>query len=246
MGYFCLKYWKMFLKLAKDVTIKRKVVDNIIDINTIKYNGMKTLRRLIVVMIAIVAISGTASAQLSFGVTAGAKINDLHFKRDAYDAPLNTGITGGLMMEYMFPNTNVGVDVSLMFLYIKTVLYENANYEHKNKLEKTSPFIELPVNFKWKIALPVARDIVKPYLSTGPCLSVTGGEQELGVQHMKNKAITIDWGVGLGVELFKKVQVGARYGFGLTNAYDTFGFKGKWTDIESRKNSWTISATYIF
>ena len=48
------------------------------------------------------------------------------------------------------------------------------------------------------------------------------------------------------VELFKKVQVGARYGFGLTNAYDTFGFKGKWTDIESRKNSWTISATYIF
>ena len=60
----------MFLKFAKDVTINRKVVDNIIDINTIKYNGMKTLRRLIVVMIAIVAISGTSSAHFSFRVTA--------------------------------------------------------------------------------------------------------------------------------------------------------------------------------
>lgn len=60
------------------------------------------------------------------------------------------------------------------------------------------------------------------------------------------KTAVFDWNFGLGVELFEKFQVGVNYGLALTNAYETFGFKGQWTDIDSKKNSWTISATYMF
>ena len=78
---------------------------------------MKTIKRFITVVIAIVAIAGTASAQLSFGIKAGAKIDDFKFENKDYKAPNNLGFTAGLMLEYMFPSTSVGIDASLMYTH---------------------------------------------------------------------------------------------------------------------------------
>ena len=207
---------------------------------------MKTIKKLIAVSIALVSIVGTASAQISFGAKIGAKINDLNFKQERYGDATNTGITGGLMFEYMFPKTNVGIEASLMYFYVKTAFDDDANSSLPTPVKYTTHFIELPVNFKWKIGLPVARKVVTPYLTTGPALSVIAGERQVAVNHIRCKTAVFDWNFGLGVELFEKFQVGVNYGLALTNAYETFGFKGQWTDIDSKKNSWTISATYMF
>lgn len=207
---------------------------------------MKTIKRFIAVAIALVAFAGTVSAQISFGAKIGAKINDINFNNERYEDATNTGITGGLMLEYMFPKTNVGIDVSLMYFYVKTAFNDNANSILPTPVEYKTHFIELPVNFKWKIGLPVARKVVTPYLTTGPALSVIAGERQIVVNHIRCKMAVFDWNFGLGVELFEKFQVGVNYGLALTNAYETFGFKGQWTDIDSKKNSWTISATYMF
>lgn len=209
---------------------------------------MKTIKKLIAVSIALVSIVGTASAQISFGAKIGAKINDLNFKQERYGDATNTGITGGLMFEYMFPKTNVGIEASLMYFYVKTAFDDDANSSLPTPVKYTTHFIELPINFKWKIGLPVARKVVTPYLTTGPSMSFIGGERLIVVNQIRCKQTVFDWNFGLGVELFKKVQIGINYGLALSNAYESLGFKDswKWIDIDCKKNSWTFSATYMF
>ena len=206
-------------------------------------NNMKTIKRFITVVIAIVAIAGTASAQLSFGIKAGAKIDDFKFENKDYKAPNNLGFTAGLMLEYMFPSTSVGIDASLMYTHTNIKLSEEAHENFFNLVDAGSDFIELPVNFKWKIGLPVARNIVKPYLFTGPSISIFAGRKYLTYQ-IRKKVVDAYWNLGIGVELFEKVQVGANYGWGLNNTLERSHLD--WSDIESRKDSWTITATYIF
>ena len=202
---------------------------------------MNAEKRLLVTCLAFIAFVTTAVAQINFGVKAGAKINDLRFEQDFYQDAYNPGFTVGLTMEYMFPNTDVGFDVSIMYFNVQTEFLE-----YNSSASYHTHFIDMPINFKWKIDLPVAKDIVRPYLTTGPGISVIGGERQVKINNIRYNVAAIDWGLGVGVELFKHAQIGVSYAFGLTNAFETFGYKGIWTDIPGKKNNWTISATYMF
>lgn len=207
---------------------------------------MKTIKKLVVATIALVAIAGSASAQLTFGVKLGAKFNELNFKSERYEDAVNMGFTGGLMLEYMSRTSNIGLDAALMYFYVKTSFNDHANTVVKSKVGYDTHFIELPINFKWKIVLPVARNVVAPYLTTGPSFSIIGGERQIAVNSIRYNTAVIDWNIGLGAELLGKFQVGVNYGMGLTNSLQTFGFKGHWTDIDCKINSWTVSVTYLF
>ena len=204
---------------------------------------MKTIKRFIAVAIALIAIAGTASAQLSFGVKAGAKIDDIKFENKDFSAHNSVGLTAGLMLEFMIPSTSVGIDVSLMYSHINVKFTEEVHENSFNIVDAGCDFIELPINFKWKIKLPVARNIVKPYVFTGPCFSSYAGRKHLTYQIRKN-GFDAYWNLGVGVELFDKVQVGANYGWGLNNTLEKYHLN--WNEIESRINTWTITATYIF
>ena len=208
---------------------------------------MKMNKRIITIVVALFAIIGTTSAQVGFGVKVGAKINDLRFEQDYYEDTYNTGFTCGLMMEYMFPSTNIGIDASIMYFNVQTEFLEGMNSPNQvSRANYRTHFIDLPINFKWKIGLPVAKNVVTPFLTTGPCFSMIGGARQIAVNNIRCKSVTIDWDFGLGAELFNRVQIGVNYGLGLTNAFETFGYKGRWTDIPGKKNSWTITAAYIF
>lgn len=205
------------------------------------------IKRLIAIVVFLFAMIGAASAQVGFGVKVGAKINDLRFEEVYYEDTYNPGFTCGLMMEYMFPSTNIGIDASIMYFNVQTEFLEGMDSPNQvSRANYRTHFIELPINFKWKIGLPVAKNIVTPFLTTGPGFSIIGGERQVAVNNIRCKSVTIDWNFGLGVELFKKVQIGVNYGLGLTNAFQTFGYKGRWTDLPCKKNSWTITAAYIF
>jgi hypothetical protein len=57
----------------------------------------------------------------------------------------------------------------------------------------------------------------------------------------------VAWNVGLGVELFSHLQVGASYGFGINNVinkYEVLGINAE--PIKANNNYWTISAAYLF
>ena len=102
------------------------------------------------------------------------------------------------------------------------------------------------MNLKWKLSLPIAGKIIAPYIATGPCFSVLAGKTEIK-EGWEQKRVDVSWNLGAGVQLFNKVQIGASYGWGLTDVMEKTGKDDgiKPTDI-GKKNCWTVTAAYIF
>ncbi len=103
---------------------------------------------------------------------------------------------------------------------------------------------------KWKINIPVVAKIVKPYIFTGPSFAFLANKDAI-LDAWEHQSVDVDWNLGIGVELFSHLQIGASYGWGLTNTikkgYDLVGNeKDPFTEIEGKANCWTITAAYLF
>lgn len=203
---------------------------------------MKSIKRIVAIAIACVAIAVPASAQISFGVKAGLNVEDVSFNKDivtdVYDN--HTGWTAGVMAEFTLPILGLGADASVMYANRKSAI-----------ADKNLSFIDIPINLKWKINVPVVAKIVKPYIFTGPSFSFLANSDAIEAA-WEHQNVDVDWNLGVGVELFSHLQVGASYGWGLTNTIKTVdGYTGGsfgdgFTEIEGKKNCWTITAAYLF
>lgn len=71
---------------------------------------------LIVVLVSVFATTSTASAQLRFGLKAGATFNNMKFNEDLFSSDNTTGFTGGAMLEFTVPVVGIGVDASVMYV----------------------------------------------------------------------------------------------------------------------------------
>lgn len=202
---------------------------------------MKNLKRMLfVVAVVLMGLSASAGG-FRFGVKAGVALNNLHFSKDAIndlkDKDNQAGFTGGVMAEFTIPVVNLGVDASLM--YVHRPAMENENGKMKRD------YIEIPVNFKYKVSLPFVGDLITPYAFTGPSFAFKTGKSEIK-DFVKSKKCDIAWNVGLGVELLKHVQVGASYGFGITKAVELMGANNQSAGIDGKNRYWTITAAYLF
>lgn len=211
-------------------------------------NAMK--KTLLALLIAIMSI-GVADAKFRFGVKAGVNVNSLHFKDPSkiFDADNGTGWTAGIMTDFQLPLIGLGVDLSLMYTRMNAdVEYDLNNLEDyygarlsETGVIKNRNFIQIPLNLKYKISLPVVGKFIAPYVFTGPAFSFKLDKNTL--DNIKTKTCQVAWNVGLGVELVKHLQVGASYGFGINNIAD------KWLNAENlnlKNNYWTITAAYLF
>lgn len=204
---------------------------------------MKSLKKFLVGLFIALTVAIPASAQFRFGIKGGATVNDLKFNSSILSNENLCGFTGGAMIELNIPVVNLGVDASL--------LYARRSIEfHDKSLTRTDhrDYINIPINVKWKIGLPVIGKIISPFVSTGPDFSVLCSKQDID-QAWKNRKFDMCWNVGAGVELFEKVQVAANYGFGLTDTATgsdiidgiTSGIK-----LKSKDRVWTITLAYLF
>lgn len=203
---------------------------------------MKNLKRVLLAAIAVVMISTTASAGgFRWGIKAGVALNSLHFNEEILNDVKSTdnqaGFTGGLMCEFTVPVVNIGVDASVMYMH-RADKYDNE--------ELNRDYIEIPINLKYKIGLPVVNNIVTPYIFTGPSFAFLTGKTEIN-DFVKSKRCDVAWNVGVGVELFRHLQVGASYGFGITKALEVTGNKDSAAaGIEGKNRYWTVTAAYLF
>lgn len=208
---------------------------------------MKTLHK--VVMVAMIAIFsfGYAAADFRFGVKAGLNFNklDLKIKNSQQavdflkDEGNRTGWMAGVMAEFTVPIVNIGMDASL--LYARQNVDDNSIYENKN-------FLDIPLNLKWKIGIPVVKNIISPIIYTGPDFLFALNKQT--IENIKTKTCEVGWNIGLGVELFKHLQIEAGYCIGLNSVVD---FSDKFTnlginteDYKVKKNYWSLTAAYLF
>ena len=204
---------------------------------------MNIIRRGAIAVALLLAVAGTASAQLRFGLRAGVQTNALHFDKSTFDSENRAGFTGGVMVEFLAPVLGVGVDLSAMYVH-RNVAVPDAEGDFSGHT-KGLDYIELPLYLKWRIGIPLIEKIVSPYIFTGPSFAFLTSKRAIN-EAFKNKSCDVAWNVGAGVELLKHLQVGASYGFGMTKAFDAVGVVNKDGILDGRTRCWTITAAYLF
>lgn len=202
---------------------------------------MKTLKSIIVVVLIAVMGVGVADAKLRFGLKAGVNVNDLNLKepKATFASENGTGWTAGIMTQYLSV-IGLGFDASVMYTRLNAdVFYNNTDLSTDNH-----NFIEIPINLKYRIGLPVVGNILAPYIFTGPAFAFKLDKNT--VEEFKTKTCQVAWNVGLGLELFKHLQIGASYGFGINDIVSKVNIGVNAEDLKTKNNYWTITAAYLF
>lgn len=199
---------------------------------------MKRLILAATVVIASLSAAFTATAQLRFGLSTGLNVNELHFSSSVFSSNNRVGFNIGAFLEYTSPVRGVGFDAGLRYVR-RNSRWEEANREYSSH----SDYLEVPVNFKWRVNIPALNAIVRPYFTTGPTFSFLTSRSLSDTY--RNRRFDTSWNFGFGLELFRRMQVGASYGLGLTKALKTTGVTST-ADIHGRNRNWTVSVGYLF
>ncbi|MDR1499591.1 MAG: PorT family protein [Tannerellaceae bacterium] len=196
---------------------------------------MKKIKGLLFVGIAVLMLcTASVNAQIRFGVKGGLNIASVKFDKDILKTENLTGFHIGPTIEVMVPYVGVGFDAAI--LYSQKGLYSSTDMRGVS-----TDYIDVPVNFKWKIGLP----IVKGYLSAGPYASIrVSGEDLDRIQtQIKSKSFAAGLNFGAGVEVFNSLQVGFNYGLGLTDDYSA----SRLGDLTNGKsNTMSVTAALLF
>ena len=208
---------------------------------------MKNFTRLFLLAAIMLGCAVTASAQFKIGPRVGLNVNSLHFNSETFDANNRAGFTGGLQCEFTVPLVGLGFDLSVMYVHQYNTLSKNNkdNYSLDNDNFKKKDYIEIPLNLKYKLSLPLISKIVKPFFATGPSFAFLTSRKAISEAY-KNSKVDYAWNFGFGVELFNHLQVGASYGLGLNNTLKTLNVANNPEKIECKNRAWTVTAAYLF
>lgn len=213
---------------------------------------MKTLKRIALLVAAMMIFVGGANAKtFSFGVKAGANFNRLSFSDEIvhdFNKANSSGWEAGVMVEANLPIVGLGLDLSLMYARMNN---NGSVYDKNHQLvyDAGKNFLMLPLNVKYKITLPVVGSYLAPYVFTGPNFVFNLDKNIL--DRVKNKSCQVAWNVGIGLEFFKHLQVGASYNFGLGKIGDgiantLIGTNQDNLNYTVKNNYWMVTAAYLF
>lgn len=206
----------------------------------------KTTRFFAVVMVAVAAIVAAvpSQAQFKFGLKAGAAINSLKFSnseelKSSFSKDNRAGFVGGAMIEFTVPVIGIGFDLSALYVHRETKSVD----EDFDNIKRD--YIDIPINLKYKLSIPVINKVVKPFVTTGPSFAFLTSKKAIEDAY-KNKSVDIAWNFGFGLELLSHVQVAASYGLGLTNTLKAVGVTDNSEKINGKNRYWTVTAAYLF
>ena len=185
---------------------------------------------------------GQVSAQVRLGVKGGLNIASVHFSTDVLQSDNVTGFQIGPMIEGSLPLVGLGFDAAILYaqkgLETKTVSGEKTSLKND--------YIDVPVNLKWKLGLPV----MKVYLAAGPYVGFRVGGNKIWelpgsmVDQVKTKSFSAGLNFGAGVELISHLQLGLNYGLGLTNNYSMESLS--LTKSDGKNRGWSVTAAILF
>lgn len=208
--------------------------------------NMKSIKRIFVAVALFLGLTIPASAQFSIGPKVGLTVNDMKLDESVFATDNRAGFTAGVTCEFTIPVVNLGFDASVMYVKRTADVMEMTDGVMQ-EYEIGGDYIEIPINLKWKIGLPVVGKIISPYIFTGPSFAFLTSKKAIK-EAWKNQSVDINWNIGLGLQLFSKLQVGAYYGIGINDAVDAVeavGVVDEPIDIK-RQNGWTVTAAWLF
>ncbi len=129
-------------------------------------------------LIVLIAAAVPATAQFRWGPRAGVQVNKMSLDKDVFNNDNRAGFTGGLQAEFTVPIVNIGFDLSVMYCHRVSQsdpITNNSSADTDAALEsgrlRNRDYIEIPLNFKYKLGLPVVGKIITPYVFTGPSVA---------------------------------------------------------------------------
>lgn len=179
-----------------------------------------------------------AMAQFKIGPRLGVDVNSIHFNKDVFQEDNRAGFTGGLQAEFMIPGLGFGFDASVMYVR------RSATFTDDQRTEVNADYIEIPVNLKYKLGLPLLGNILKPYVFTGPSFSFLTSRRFFS--DFVNKKSDTAWNFGFGVELINHLQLSASYAVGMSKALDVFHLSNENANINGKNRYWTVTAAWLF
>ncbi len=197
---------------------------------------MKFFTKLLTAVVIIMATAMPAHAQFKWGIKAGAAVNSLKLNKDVLNSDNRAGFTGGLMADFTVPVIGLGFDASVLYA-ARSVDLSNDN---GTKTTKTRSYIDIPINLKYKIGLPLVGKVVTPFLTTGPDFSFLLSSKNID-NALHSREFDFAWNIGAGIEVLSHVQVAASYGFGITKSAS-----GDDSIYSGKNRCWTITAAYLF
>lgn len=204
-------------------------------------NIMKRITQIAIIVAILITATSTAHGQVRFGVKGGITLNELKWDKDIVSKDNRAGFTAGLMMEIGLPVVGLGIDVSVLYAHRQDDMYLEDTYQD---IKLKRDYLDIPLNVKYKIQIPVLSKIISPFVTTGPDFALMLSDTEK--VDLKTRKWNTSWNVGFGAELFRKLQIHANYGIGLTKAFKYIGKDIDSEPIQGKDKLWTITAAYMF
>jgi hypothetical protein len=210
------------------------------------------MKKLIFLSIAAMFLFTSANAQLfQYGIKAGVNfstlamddIMDINTGTEVYDLVTGESVTGyqvGIMTR-----------INIAMFFVQPEIYFNAVGGIVEKIVdgEASP---LDVNFnRFDIPLLVGVKLGPARLNVGPVGTyVINSTNDLITIAPELATLSNDftWGfqAGIGLDLFKKLAIDARYEGSLSKYGDTFAIGANNFDLDARPTSWIVSLGYWF
>ena len=216
---------KNFVKIAEKCNFAPKIFWN-----------MKTIKTIIAAIVVVCGLTAVpANAQFRIGPKVGINVNSLHFNDKTFDRDNRVGFNAGVMTEFTVPVIGIGMDASVMYVRRNSTIIKGDGTDVRDNRD----YIDIPINLKYKLNIPVISSIIAPYLATGPAFAFLTSKRDF--KDFRNRKCDVAWNFGFGAELVKHLQIGASYGIGLNKAVGTSD-----KSIEGKNRYWTVTAAYLF
>ena len=199
---------------------------------------------LFICVIACLAIV-KVNAETRWGVTAAGNISTMKFNQSLIKVDQVCNFSVGVTGELMIPGIGFGVDGSLLYTQLGGKLHLG-DYPVWSNDGYTTPrtyqhYLEIPLNLKFKYTnLNGIENTIAPIAFAGPTFTILMAHSN--IEAIKYAGGEFSMHIGLGAELFRKVNVTTSYNWGLTYALETY----KLDQYSAKNRYWRVAVTYMF
>ena len=205
------------------------------------------MKRISLLIAALVLTTAATMAQTSsrWGITAGANINNVHFKQhDIMPSKTLWGPQLGVTGEMNFSGVGFGVDGSVLYSlkqgkvnYGDRTAWSSLGYGNETL---SMHYIDVPLHLKLKWRrLEGLENTIMPMIYVGPQFSFLAYGNHKSLNSYPPVNVYLD--MGAGIELMERVQIRGGYNFSIGQSFHT-----KILDDNVAKNrTWYFSVTWF-
>ena len=206
----------------------------------------KTIKKCVAILL-LAMLSMPAFSQLRFGVRADVGLNNPTFN-EALRVDNLASFSVGPTLEFMLPIVNFGIETSLLYNNHRMNI---TGSDVMGEYDVTNHYLLLPVNAKKKFGLGLLP--AQLFATAGPYLGFLLRGDEFRVTQINDggigaRSFQAGIGLGLGVEVLRRLQVGVQYRLQLTDNYDVNKpvLGNILNPLNERTSTWNLSATFFF